>query len=233
MKIKTLEIRGIPYIVRTNNAKKRKITISVKNDAVVSISHHPQMTVTSINEFVEKHIKWIEEKYLEKYRPKREYKNNERYLLLGEEYILHVVNYSKDEVFVEGRYLVVHTKNNSYEYNKKLINKFKKEQIEEVFNILLDKCFNNMKGLLKSYPKLSYRKYKSRWGCCYINRNTIILNQSLIHVPLRLIECVIYHELTHFIYANHTKEFYKVFEMFVPNAKLVQKELKQYSTIYE
>ena len=233
MKIKALDIRGIPYRVRTSKSKKRKITVSVKDDAVVNILYHPLMNSMVINEFVENHINWIEERYLEKYHPKREYKNNERYLFLGEEYILHVVEYAKNEVFIEGKYLVIHTKNNTYEYNKKLVLKFLKRQIEDVFNILLDKCFNNMKHLLKSYPKLAYRKYKSRWGCCYVHKNMIILNTSLIHVPLRLIECVIYHELTHLIQANHTKEFYRIFDLFVPNSKKVQKELRQFSTVYE
>ena len=101
MKIKALDIRGIPYRVRTSKSKKRKITVSIKDDAVVNILYHPLMNSMVINEFVENHINWIEERYLEKYHPKREYKNNERYLFLGEEYILHVVEYAKNEVFIE------------------------------------------------------------------------------------------------------------------------------------
>lgn len=233
MKIKALDIRGIPYRIRISKSKRSKITVTVKKDAVVNIAYSKNISTNAIIEFVEKHIEWIEKKYLEEYRPKREYKNNERYLFLGKEYILHVKEYSNNQVFIEGNYLVVYTKNNTFEYNKKLIEKFKKEKAEEIFNILLRKCFDNMKTLLKTFPKLEYRKYKSRWGCCFVNQNKIVLNISLIHVPLYLIECVIYHELTHFIQPNHTKAFYDVFDKFVPNSKRVQKELRRFSTIYE
>ena len=231
MKINVLDVRGIPYKVRRTQTK--RIAVVVKNDAVVYVRCYLYATIEEVNEFIENHIKWIEEQYLKFYRPRREYKNNERYLLLGKEYILHVVEMKKDEVFIEGNYLVVYTKNNTYEHNKKIVNKFKFEQIDEVFNILLNKCFLKMKHMLTKYPILEYKKYKARWGCCYVKQNKIILNSSLIHVPINLIECVIFHELTHFIHPNHTQQFYDTFGIFVDNPKRVQKELKKYSTIYE
>lgn len=231
MKINVLDVRGIPYKVRKTQTK--RIAVVVKTDAVVYVRCYKYATLNDVNNFIESHINWIEEQYLKYYRPKREYKNNERYLLLGREYILHVVPMKKDEVFIEGNYLVVYTKNDTYEHNKKIILKFVKQQIDEVFNILLAKCFDKMKHLLTKYPTLEYKKYKARWGCCYVKQNKIILNSSLIHIPVNLIECVIFHELTHFIHPNHTKQFYDTFGIFVDNPKRVQKELKKYSTVYE
>lgn len=231
MKINVLDVRGIPYKVR--RTKTRRIAVVVKSDSVVYVRCYKYASIDDVNKFIETHIQWIEEQYLKYYQPKREYKNNERYLFLGKEYILHVVEMKKDQVLIEGNYLVVYTKNNTYEHNKKIINKFKNEQIEEVFNILLNKCFEKMKHLLKKYPILEYKRYKARWGCCYVKQNKIILNSALIHVPLNLIECVIFHELTHFIHPNHNQQFYDTFGMFVANPKQVQKELKKYSTVYE
>ncbi|MBR2891885.1 MAG: DUF45 domain-containing protein [Bacilli bacterium] len=231
MKINVLDLRGIPYKIRRIQTK--RIAVVVKSDAVVYIRCYKYATVESVVKFVEEHIKWIEEQYLKYYKPQRDYKNNERYLFLGKEYIMHVVEMKKDQVMIEGNYLVVYTKNNTYAHNKKIVEKFIKDQREEIFNMLLNKCFEQMKHLLKHFPKLEFKKYKSRWGCCYVRDNLIILNKSLIHLPINLIELVIFHELTHFIHPNHNKQFYSTLGMFVKDPKKVQKELKKYSTIYE
>ncbi len=231
MKIKALENRGIPYKIR--KLKTRKISVVVKSDAVVNIRCYEYAEEVFVNEFVEKHIGWIEKQYLMYYQPQRRYINNERYLFLGKEYIMHVVEMKEDNVLIEGNYLVVYTTNNGYNHNKKLIGEFIKKEREMVFNVIFEKCFDNMKSLLKQCPKLEFKKYRARWGCCYYNTYKIILNETLIHLPLHLIECVIYHELTHLVYPSHNHEFYHLLGLFVNNPKKVQKELKQYSTIYE
>ena len=60
-----------------------------------------------------------------------------------------------------------------------------------------------MSHYLNKYPLLEIKRYKSRWGCCYPKKNKIIINVSVVNLPLELIEYVIYHELTHFVFDNH------------------------------
>ncbi len=57
--------------------------------------------------------------------------------------------------------------------------------------------------------------YKSYWGCCYIN--IIKLNEKLILSPIKTIDSVINHELTHIFVPNHSKEFYQKLEEIYPS----------------
>lgn len=229
--IKALEERGIPYVI--SYTKTNRVSIIVTKDAIVKLRFNKLVPLKKINEYVSDHIKWIEEKYLMYYVPPRCYKNNERYLILGKEYKLDIVEAKQNKVFLDGDYLVVYTKVNNSEAIKKLLNAYTSNLALDTFNILLDKCFSDMKAFLPHYPTLKIKQYKSRWGCCYQKQNLIILNKALVHVPTYLIEYVIYHELTHLLYMDHQEGFHKFLQQFVKNERALKKELNNYRTTYE
>ena len=68
-------------------------------------------------------------------------------------------------------------------------------------------------------PKLRIRTMKSCWGSCMVNKGIITLNRKLLMKPRECIEYVVVHELCHFIHPNHSKEFYKFMEQFMPDWK--------------
>ena len=68
-------------------------------------------------------------------------------------------------------------------------------------------------------PKLRIRTMKSCWGSCLVNKGIITLNRKLLMQPRECIEYVVVHELCHFIHPNHSKEFYKFMEQFMPDWK--------------
>ncbi|MBQ1878360.1 MAG: DUF45 domain-containing protein, partial [Erysipelotrichaceae bacterium] len=76
---------------------------------------------------------------------------------------------------------------------------------------------------------VSYRRYKSRWGCCYHGKNTIVLNYLLGCTEEGCIREVIYHEISHFSAHNHQKAFYRKLEQLCPDYRKWVKELKKYS----
>lgn len=229
--IKALEERSIPYVI--SYTKTNKVSIIVTKEALVKIRFNKSIPLKRINEYVNDHIKWIEEKYLMYYVPKRCYKNNERYLILGKEYKLDIVLAKTNKVFTEGDYLVVYTKSDDSIEIKKLLDKYTTDLAVDTFNILLLECFNKMKDKLPHYPSLKIKNYKSRWGCCYQKQNLIILNKALVHVPTYLIEYVIYHELTHLLYMDHQEGFHNFLQQYVKNERALRKELNKYRTTYE
>lgn len=231
MIIKALDDRGIKYDVKYS--KSLKMSISVTKEAIVKIRFHKSIKETKVIEYVLKNMSWIEENFIKNYVPKRQYKTYEPYLYLGKEYKLRVCECKKNEVFLEDGFLVIYTKNNTFEYIDKLVNKFKKEQAEMVFSMILDKCFREMNNYLSKFPVMDIKTYKRRWGCCYPKENRIVLNLALIHVPVYLIEYVIYHELTHFVFDNHQKGFHELLKKFVPFERKYYKELEQYRTNYQ
>ena len=230
MRIEILEEEGIPYKFVTT--KQPKISIAISKDAQVYIRYNPIFTEEQIEVFVENNLEWINSQFLKYYKPPRNYKTGEKYLLYGKEYTILKVATDNDKVFIDKNYLIIHTKKDDFSYIDKLVDQYKKASSEESFHIILDKCFNKMIFYLKKYPILTIKRYKSRWGCCLIKENRIVLNIALVHVPVYLIEYVCYHELCHFIYPNHSKEFHNLLERFVPNEKRLRHELNQYNTLY-
>ena len=71
---------------------------------------------------------------------------------------------------------------------------------------------------------------KTRWGSLSQNTRQIpakmSLNTLLVCSNNNCIKQVIYHELCHLIHPNHGKGFYEIFEFFVPDWKILKKELE-------
>ena len=77
------------------------------------------------------------------------------------------------------------------------------------------------------YNRVSIRKQKTRWGSCS-TKNNINLNASLLHLPSELMDYVLLHELVHTRVKNHSKDFWDELETVVPNARQVDRKLKDY-----
>ena len=86
-----------------------------------------------------------------------------------------------------------------------------------VFKEILDEVYPAFIPYGIARPKLRIRTMKSCWGSCLVNKGIITLNRKLLMKPRECIEYVMVHELCHFIHPNHSKEFYKFMEQFMPD----------------
>ena len=88
-----------------------------------------------------------------------------------------------------------------------------------IFTEILDEVYPAFIPYGIARPKLRVRTMKSCWGSCLVNKGIITLNRKLLMKPRECIEYVMVHELCHFIHPNHSKEFYKFMEQFMPDWK--------------
>ena len=88
-----------------------------------------------------------------------------------------------------------------------------------IFTEILDEVYPAFIPYGIARPKLRIRTMKSCWGSCLVNKGIITLNRKLLMQPRECIEYVVVHELCHFIHPNHSKEFYKFMEQFMPDWK--------------
>ena len=79
----------------------------------------------------------------------------------------------------------------------------------------------------KDLPKIQVRKMKTLWGSCSVNRGVITFNQYLLKAKPACIDYVVLHELVHFIYPNHSKQFYDFLSIYMPDWKERKKVLDQ------
>ena len=77
------------------------------------------------------------------------------------------------------------------------------------------------------YNRISIRKQKTRWGSCS-SKNNINLNMNLLHLPSELMDYVLLHELVHTKVKNHSNDFWDELDTVVPNARIIDRKLKDY-----
>ena len=77
------------------------------------------------------------------------------------------------------------------------------------------------------YAKVCIRNSKTRWGSCSY-KNNINLSLHLMMLPNYLIDYVILHELAHTKEKNHGIHFWKLLDQLSGNAKILDKQMKEY-----
>lgn len=100
--------------------------------------------------------------------------------------------------------------------------KFYKKEAEKKIPELMEKMIN-LTGLKPNEYKLM--NFKRAWGNCS-NKKVIKLNTKLIMYSDFAIEYVCLHELCHLRYMNHSKKFWELVKLYMPDYKIAEKELK-------
>ena len=121
-----------------------------------------------------------------------------------------------DKVYIDGL--------NIYGPSIEVINDYLEKNSLDIFKNRLDRLMIQFEDLPKF--RLRIRHMKTRWGVCNKSSMTVTLNTELIHKDVSLIDYVIVHELCHFKYMDHSKNFWMEVEKYYPYYKLARKRLK-------
>ena len=153
-------------------------------------------------------------------KTEKQYISGENVTFLGKNMRISIVKDSDEYVNCDGIYVYVHVKCPDY-YNRKknLFNNWLKEQCSIIFNEIVQNVHKKFIPYDISFPQITLRNMKSRWGSCQPNKCVITLNKHLIEAPKSCIEYVVYHEFCHFIHPNHSKQFYSLLQIMLPDWK--------------
>jgi predicted metal-dependent hydrolase len=77
---------------------------------------------------------------------------------------------------------------------------------------------------------VTFKNYKSRWGCCDANNN-VRFHFGLLMLPVDLQDYVIVHELCHIKHHNHSTAFWAEVGKFYSNFKKARSGLGEYSFV--
>ncbi|MEA3490747.1 MAG: M48 family metallopeptidase [Campylobacterota bacterium] len=69
----------------------------------------------------------------------------------------------------------------------------------------------------KEVEHIRIREMKRRWGSCNPSKGYINLNSELIKKPTECIEYVVFHELAHLVYSDHSSQFYNYLSLYMPD----------------
>lgn len=206
------KIENIIYEVLIERKNNKNTYIRVKEDMKIYVSTNFFVSKKQIEELLNNNYDYLVE-MLNKRKVAEERK--EKFYYLGNIYDIITIS-NKDIEIYEDR---IYVKNIEY------LNKWYKKELEKTFK----ERFNLMYNLFEEnipYPNLKIRKMKTRWGVCNKKTKTITLNSELMKYSIDKLDYVIVHELSHFIYFDHSKNFWKQVEKYCPCYKKIRKELK-------
>lgn len=210
--IKHLKIKDKSYQVlfkKSKRAKRLLLKISKTGEIVLIVPINA--TFKQGNDFLTRSVYWLEKKI-----DKLDF-NSEKFRYFGEEIEIKYssINYYSHFVpsFIDNRLIIPHGDDRHFKdyYNDWLFLKAK-EYIPIRVNELAHKY-----GF--SYNKVSVKRLKSRWGSCSSKRN-LSFNCKLLYFNTKVIDYVIVHELCHLVEMNHSKNFWKLVEQFIPDYKI-------------
>ena len=211
---------GITYTIERSN--RRTLSITVRPDMAVHITAPLQIDDASIEKAVRRRAGWIlrQQRFFNQFQPltpHREYVSGETHLYLGRKYRLKVRTAEEEMVKLTGGYIHVSLNDPSDGIRvKTLLDAWYHRQARKQFRAYLKRCLKQNPKFSSLSPVLRVRRMERRWGS-YSPTGIITLNVDLIRAPRSCIEYVIIHELCHLIHPNHSRQFYELLSIVMPN----------------
>ena len=223
-RIVVAEGREIHYCLERKNVK--NLNLRVRKDGSVFVSANDTVSCKEIDDFICSKARYIIEvinrfsdmaKY--KQQPKK-YVSGESFYLQGRDLRLLVSQSKSDSILSDGIYIYLEVKDvNDFEKKKRIVNRFLDQQCKTIFGEVLDELYPLLGKYGIDKPTLRIRDMETRWGSCLPKKGIITLNKRLIEAPRNCIEYVVMHELCHFVYPNHSNQFYLFLSMLIPDWK--------------
>ena len=154
------------------------------------------------------------------YAATTEIRNGYSIKLLDDDMIFVLTQCEKERVYSEGRIIHICCRTlDNQDRIKQLFEKWWRTQAK----IILEERVRHWYPIIEKYgiafPEIAVRKMKTLWGSCSIARNAVTFNFYLLKARMPYIDYVVLHELVHFLYPNHSKQFYAFLSNYMPDWK--------------
>ena len=112
------------------------------------------------------------------------------------------------------------------ELKKRVLETWLRKKCKEEITAICKKLYPLVKKYGVEFPKIQLREMVSRWGSCSPKKGFVTFNTALVAMPVSCIEYVVMHEFTHFLFPNHSKNFYQQLRIFMPDWEERKKRLE-------
>lgn len=222
-KIKNRNNKIVQYSLERKKVK--NINLRIDRTGKIFVSAGKNVPTFVIDDFINRKFDWIEKKLQtimknEKIRSDSQIYNGKKVFFFGKEFVVDFEKSKNFSIIMEGNRLVILSKweeNSEDLHNAYLF--WLKNKSKPLFNQFLKEEFEKVKKYGVVFPSFTIRNMKTRWGSCMIHKNKICLNLQLAKAKPECIKQVILHELVHFIYPNHSKDFYCLLTELMPDWK--------------
>ena len=206
-----IEINGNNYLVEIIKKNNKNTYVRVKNGKIIVTTTY-LTSKSSIMKLINDNIDSIEKMI---YKDSRRIEKSEEFYYFGKKYDIIYgfddIEFSDDKI---------------YALDRKMLDKYLDREIISIFSSRLEYWYNVFEEKIP-FPNLKIRKMTSRWGVCNIRNHNVTLNYHLSKYDISCLDYVIVHELCHFIYHDHSRNFWNLVGKYYPKYKECRKMLKE------
>jgi len=221
---------SIQYSVEFTKRKTLGITVTPEGEVLLSAPLGSSQEV--IESKLLKRARWIvkQQSYFLSFgthTPPKKYVSGESHYYLGKQYMLKVINGKTNSAKYKGRYFEVVC---SQKYKtEELMKNWYREHAKIKFAEIAEPIITRFAKYGAKPSAIYIQEMENRWGSC-TPKGKIILNTELIKAPKPCIEYVITHELCHLLHHDHTKAFFELLEVEMPDWKRWKNKLESFMT---
>ena len=211
--------------------RKKTVSLLIKGDQVCLVIPK-KLTQQRIDEILVKKTRWIQKKLYEnrlhKLPSAKTYVDGEMFTYLGKNYRLNCKEGEQIGVRLKGGELrsVVQCGLSDVDEAQTHRKQIKDWYEQRAFEVLTKRTLMHAEAL-KVHPKsLKVKSYKARWGSCSA-KGDIGYNWKIVIAPQRIVDYVIFHELSHLFHHDHSEHFWSQVEKYVPDYRESRSWLKK------
>ena len=101
--------------------------------------------------------------------------------------------------------------------NRKILDLAIEKMYEQIAKVEIERAMEKMRIMLKFAPEEYEIKKMKTLGTC--KNKKITLNPEIVKYNRKVIDYIVLHQYCHLKYKNHTKEFFKMLEKYLPDYK--------------
>lgn len=219
----TRPLSDVEVIIERKNIK--KIRLKVFPNSMIKLSAPLGVSDEFLNDFLKSNTAWIERSLI--YFKETEATELETRILSGVStrilgrQIRIIVNETK-KFKIEQREDHINIESPAAGDQQALLKQFERwwqKQSKSYYLSVIDRFYPIIGKHGINKPAIQVRKMKTLWGSCSRKHNKINLNYYLYKATPPCIDYVVLHELAHFLYPNHNKDFYDFLTVHMPDWK--------------
>lgn len=222
-----IQENGKIYKICITRKRIKNINMRVDKDKRITISAQKRISTEHIKNFAISKIDWIEKqiKYYEslpEIKEKLNFDNDELTYFLGMQFKLKIIPSKENRFYTLDDYLHLEVKEkyiNNPKYIETVYINSMKTYLLKIITPMVKKYQMQLKKYKVPMPEIQIRNVKTKWGSCIPSKEKVMFNLQLIKTPIECIEYVVLHEMAHFKYMNHSKQFYSLIEKYMPDWK--------------
>ena len=227
--------KSIPVTVTQKKMKTVRLKVFPSGQVYLSV---PVNTPDEwIADFIKQKTKWIAEKtrLFEQTKPieKEDHiRSGITTRILGRQVLVQIESATQKRIEKNDAQLTIYTTRPDEQADvDKQFNNWWQRTSKDCFVSIMDDLYPIIQKHGINKPEIVVKKMKTLWGSCSRKHEKINLNFYLYKAPLPCVEYVILHELVHFIFPKHNKDFYDFLTIKMPDWQ-ERKRLLDYEIVY-